>query len=239
MSTENPTLEFADSPDGCAAEAYYQRLAKQDAAKANETLSAMRMAGLSIDGDNAYKRDLLDCVVGALASGKQRSNPPPAGHWLERFYLIGQAEANERDAQAALPSTAPCIWKREPDSGIYETGCGVTWAFTDGTTPDENSACFCHHCGGALQVQQLIAYQVGDNDIVAAYDPEGAIEVLETYSGYDKGEFTADDVVPVNDETLESTEAFDQDEGKTITLEKTLRQELEELTEPAYLHGWE
>lgn len=60
-------------------------------------LDAMRKAGLSIDGDNAYKRDLLDAVVGAMAFGKQRSKRPPAGHWLEAFYEIGEAEAAERD----------------------------------------------------------------------------------------------------------------------------------------------
>ncbi|WP_442962416.1 hypothetical protein [Pseudomonas sp. BLCC-B13] len=208
-------------------------------APTDANLSSMRREGLSIDGDNAYKRDLLDAVVGALAFGKQRSTPPAAGHWLERFYEIGKAEADERDAHAKQPSKSQCLWRREQDSGIYETGCGQTWAFTDGTTPEENSACFCHHCGGVLQVPQLIAYQVGDNDIVAAYDPEGAIEVLSTYCGYAKDEFTTDDVVLVNDETLDATEAFDQDEGKTIPLQKTLREELTELYEPAYLHGWE
>lgn len=136
-------------------------------------------------------------------------------------------------------TTAACLWKREQDSGFYETGCGQVWHFTDGSTPEENSAYFCHHCGKSLEVQRLIAYQVGDNDIVAAYDPAGAIEVLCTYNGYELDEFTVDEVVAVSDALLDSTEAFDQDEGKTVPLEKTLRQELEELTEPAYLHGWE
>jgi hypothetical protein len=45
----------------------------------NNALDALRRNGLSIDGDNAYKRDLLDTVVGALALGAQNSNPPPAG----------------------------------------------------------------------------------------------------------------------------------------------------------------
>ncbi|PIA74263.1 hypothetical protein CDR19_04145 [Ectopseudomonas toyotomiensis] len=136
-------------------------------------------------------------------------------------------------------TTPFCLWKREQDSGFYETGCGQTWHFTDGTTPEENSAYFCHHCGKSLEVQRLIAYQVGDNDIVAAYDPSGAIEVLCTYNGYELDEFTVNEVVAVSDALLDSTEAFDQDEGKTVPLEKTLRQELDELTEPAYLHGWE
>lgn len=157
-----------------------------------------------------------------------------------------QAELEEARGLPTAPAvvkqqvtTAACLWKREQDSGFYETGCGQTWHFTDGSTPDENSAYFCHHCGNSLEVQRLVAYQVGDNDIVAAYDPAGAIEVLCTYNGYELDEFTVDEVVAVSDALLDSTEAFDQDEGKTVPLEKTLRQELEELTEPAYLHGWE
>jgi len=58
----------------------------------DEVVSALRRRGLSIDGDNAYKRDLLDCVVGALAMGAQNSNPPPAGHWGQRFWDIGREE---------------------------------------------------------------------------------------------------------------------------------------------------
>lgn len=151
----------------------------------------------------------------------------------------------EQEFQPAVPAvvnqqvtTAVCLWKREQDSGFYETGCGQTWHFTDGSTPEENSAYFCHHCGKSLEVQRLIAYQVGDNDIVAAYDPASAIQVLVDFASYGQ-DFDESDVEPVSDKMLDATEAYDQDEGKTVTLEKTLRQELEELTEPAYLHGWE
>lgn len=58
----------------------------------NEVVSTLRRRGLSVDGDNAYKRDLLDAVVGALALGAQKSNPPPAGHWGQRFWDIGREE---------------------------------------------------------------------------------------------------------------------------------------------------
>jgi len=58
----------------------------------NEVVSALRRRGLSIDGDNAYKRDLLDAVVGALAVGAQNRNPPPSGHWGQRFWDIGREE---------------------------------------------------------------------------------------------------------------------------------------------------
>jgi hypothetical protein len=47
----------------------------------DEVVSTLRRRGLSIDGDNTYKRDLLDSVVGALALGAQNTNPPPTGHW--------------------------------------------------------------------------------------------------------------------------------------------------------------
>ena len=62
-----------------------------------EVLSTLRRAGLSIDGDNAYKRDLLDSIVGAMAFGSQNNNPPPAGHWGQRFWDIGRGEAEARE----------------------------------------------------------------------------------------------------------------------------------------------
>ena len=58
----------------------------------NEVVSALRRRGLSIDGDNAYKRDLCDAIVGALAMGAQNPNPPPADHWGQRFWDIGREE---------------------------------------------------------------------------------------------------------------------------------------------------
>lgn len=71
-------------------------LAAQCHWRTDAALDKIRSAGLTIDGDNAYKRDILDCVVGALAFGKQGSTPPPDGHWGWRFYEIGKAEAAER-----------------------------------------------------------------------------------------------------------------------------------------------
>lgn len=85
----------------------------------------------------------------------------------------------------------------------------------------------------------LKAYQIGDNDIVAAYDPAGAIEVMCEECGYVEEDFALDEVVLVRDEVLDVMQAYDQDEGKVVPLEKSLRQELAELTEPAYMVGWE
>ena len=58
----------------------------------NEVVSALRRRGLSIDGDNAYKRDLCDTIVGALALGAQNSSPPPVDHWAQQFWQIGREE---------------------------------------------------------------------------------------------------------------------------------------------------
>lgn len=65
----------------------------------DKALDQFRIDGMSIDGDNSYKRDLMDCITGAMAFGFQNANPPPAGHWGKRFWDIGRAEG-ERAALA-------------------------------------------------------------------------------------------------------------------------------------------
>ena len=80
-----------------------------DQAAMNEQLTQLRLNGLSIDGDNRYKQDLIDAVIGAMMFGAQGANPPPAGHWLEQFYVIAREEREalarveaERDAMEAM-----------------------------------------------------------------------------------------------------------------------------------------
>ncbi|WP_367863156.1 hypothetical protein [Pseudomonas guariconensis] len=51
-----------------------------------------RRGGLGLDGENIYKRLLCDAIIGAMAFGKQNSNPPPEGHWGKEFWDIGRAE---------------------------------------------------------------------------------------------------------------------------------------------------
>lgn len=66
---------------------------KDGSLEVDEVLNTLRRrGGLSLDGDNAYKHGICDVVVGALAGGKQDSNPPPEGHWGQRFWDIGRAE---------------------------------------------------------------------------------------------------------------------------------------------------
>ncbi|MEN1620142.1 hypothetical protein AAIG99_31445, partial [Pseudomonas aeruginosa] len=55
-----------------------------------------------------------------------------------------------------------------------------------------------------MQTQELKAYQVGDNDIVAAYDPAGAIQVLCKQGGYADDDFTVDDVELVDARLLKA-----------------------------------
>ena len=72
----------------------------------NEVVSTLRRRGLSIDGDNAYKRDLCDAIVGALAMGARDTNPPPADHWGQRFWDIGREERQlHEELVAALKLT--------------------------------------------------------------------------------------------------------------------------------------
>lgn len=66
-------------------------------ANLNNALDALRRQGLGIDGDNAYKRDLCDSIVGAMAFGAQDRNPPPAGHWGQRFWDIGREERAQQE----------------------------------------------------------------------------------------------------------------------------------------------
>jgi hypothetical protein len=48
-----------------------------------------------------------DAISGALAFGAQNTNPPPAGHWLERFWQMGRAE---RALSEAPPAAEPVAW---------------------------------------------------------------------------------------------------------------------------------
>lgn len=72
-----------------------------------------------------------------------------------------------------------------------------------------------------MTIETLKAYQVGDNDIVAAYDQVGAIKVLCIFCSYPDDEYGLDEVQLVENEVQDATEANDQNEVATVTLEKT------------------
>ncbi|QBR32863.1 MULTISPECIES: hypothetical protein [Pseudomonas] len=78
----------------------------------NEVVSTLRRRGLSIDGDNAYKRDLRDSIVGTLAFGAQDRCPPPAGHWAQLFWDMGrESAANTGALISALELVTDCLSK--------------------------------------------------------------------------------------------------------------------------------
>lgn len=91
----------------------------------------------------------------------------------------------------------------------------------------------------ASPIHQLRAYQVGDQDIVAAYDPAGAIQVLTQFNGELADTYELSDVTLASDALLDNRLAFEPDDRLYILLDKSLREEMAELSEPAYLHGWE
>lgn len=61
------------------------------------TLNNLRRMGASIDGDNAYKRDLCEIIAGAMSFGYRNTNAPPEGHWARQFWDIGRAEGTARE----------------------------------------------------------------------------------------------------------------------------------------------
>ena len=78
----------------------------------NEVVSALRRRGLSIDGDNAYKRDLCDSIAGTLAFGAQDRCPPPEGHWAQMFWDMGrESSANTEELISALELVTDCLSK--------------------------------------------------------------------------------------------------------------------------------
>lgn len=54
--------------------------------------------------------------------------------------------------------SSTCTWQHVDDRGIWDTGCGTSWAFTD-EGPKENGMKFCHACGKTLMVEDS-----GDDD---------------------------------------------------------------------------
>lgn len=74
---------------------------KDGGIEVDEVLSTLRRGGLSIDGDNTYKRDLCDLIAGAIALGYQGNNQPPVDHWANRFWNLGRTEGVMREELTA------------------------------------------------------------------------------------------------------------------------------------------
>lgn len=78
----------------------------------DEVVSTLRRRGLSIDGNNDYKRDLCDSIVGTLAFGAQDRCPPPEGHWAQTFWDMGRnSAANTEELISTLEVVTECLSK--------------------------------------------------------------------------------------------------------------------------------
>ncbi len=66
--------------------------------------------------------------------------------------------ASQRISRAVLASTEPeiCRWWQEdeslPDSGIWETDCGLIWELIEDGGPKEHDMAYCLKCGKPLEV---------------------------------------------------------------------------------------
>jgi hypothetical protein len=74
---------------------------KDNGISLDEVVSTLRRTGLGLDGDNAYKRDLCDCISGAIALGYQGNSRPPSDHGAKRFWNLGRAEGVMREELTA------------------------------------------------------------------------------------------------------------------------------------------
>lgn len=87
----------------------------------------------------------------------------------------------------------------------------------------------------AANDKPLIAYQVGDFDIVAHYSPEeGKAFMVKHYQYPGDDEEGTSDVERVSDAVLDGE--MRTEDGKIAT---TLREDLAEATKPCLLHSWE
>jgi hypothetical protein len=75
---------------------------KDNGISLDEVVSTLRRAGLSIDGDNAYKRDLCDSIVGSMKFGYDDRCPPPADHWAHLFWGLGRDHRGDRQELDSL-----------------------------------------------------------------------------------------------------------------------------------------
>ena len=96
---------------------------------------------------------------------------------LRAVYCDGKAAgflycANEVEAVLSSLASAPaepCVWIEDSD-GVWNTDCGVTWVFSDGS-PAENRTNFCHHCGHPVKPQTHIE-TIDAEDDASAQSPE-------------------------------------------------------------------
>jgi hypothetical protein len=84
-------------------EAIAETQSRKEAIALIESLAGRAMKSL----DDPHLQQLFgDAIEGALALGFQGTNAPPPGHWLQRFWDIGRAEATKAAPAAIAVSEA-------------------------------------------------------------------------------------------------------------------------------------
>lgn len=136
-----------------------------DQAAMNEQLMQLRLQGLSIDGDNRYKQDLIDAIIGAMMFGAQDANPPPAGHWLEQFYVIAR---EERGALARVEAELEKYAGLAADNSLAKVQAQAQLAEAVGLGKALHSACVNLLYGGYDRISEL----GGDCDPVSKMEAE-------------------------------------------------------------------
>jgi hypothetical protein len=102
---------------------------KDQGVAADEVVTSLRRHVLGLDGINMYKRDLCDSITGALAFGKQNTNPPPDGHWGQQFWDIGRAEGVEKEELVnALHLITDCLNKTLTGGEVSALSAGTALA---------------------------------------------------------------------------------------------------------------
>jgi hypothetical protein len=99
---------------------------KDSGLNVDEVVSTLRRrGGLGLDGENIYKRLVCDAAIGALAYGKQNSNPPPSGHWLQEFWDLGRGEGlHQAKLIEALQQVTDCLSKTLTGGSVPATEAG-------------------------------------------------------------------------------------------------------------------
>lgn len=112
-------------------EAIAETQSRKEAIALIESLAGRALKSL----DDPHLQQLFgDAIEGALALGYQGTNAPPPGHWLQRFWDIGRAEAkkapSETVAAVTVSEAPPAGWKSvpvQPTAGIIAAAAIAVW----------------------------------------------------------------------------------------------------------------
>jgi hypothetical protein len=71
--------------------------------------------------------------------------------WQHREAQLKAAKNQWVPVSKRLPKEGDCGWTFDVDQGMYDTGCGQAWIFSEGLMLAENKVKFCPFCSGAVK----------------------------------------------------------------------------------------